>query len=323
MAEHRESIRTHEQLDDALELFEQQWSAATHFLRDFIANYHEFDDPQSLVEFIRVDIDRRYASDCEVDLFSYFATFPKLSADSRVVSAIAFEDFRARRSGNLSVTPHRYSWLPGIGRSSWFSSLKTSSPRSSMVAAHVPLAHASIAQNFDQPCESQLARSSAVGNEEPRVGVRFGDFQLLAVLGQGAFSTVFLATQIGLASRYVALKVVRRALDEPTHLARLQHTGIVPLFSLHRIGAYSALCMPYFGSATLADWIGSNSQSSRDGQSLVGTVQSAQTRLATVGVTAECNPLNAEEVENVRVWNATGAQPLEKLRTLDARQSTL
>jgi eukaryotic-like serine/threonine-protein kinase len=99
------------------------------------------------------------------------------------------------------------------------------------------------------------------------------------LLGSGAFSQVYLARQMSLAGRFVALKVVRQHLREPTHLARLQHTGIVPLYSLHRIGDYSALCMPYCGATTLADWLSLNrergSLPTRDGHSFVETVEAS------------------------------------------------
>src|SRR5262249_42197067 len=34
--------------------------------------------------------------------------------------------------------------------------------------------------------------------------------------------------------------------------ARLQHTNIVPIYSVHREGALQAVCMPYLGTTTLA-----------------------------------------------------------------------
>ena len=117
------------------------------------------------------------------------------------------------------------------------------------------------------------------------------------------------------------LKVVKKTLDEPEHLARLQHTGIVPIYSLHRTEAYSVLCMPYYGAATLADWLGcSDLGKQRNGQSLIGTVQQAQTRIgsshsAEVETTNE-NPAN--EVDRIRVWNAAGAQPLSRLTNLNS-----
>src|SRR5262249_55937344 len=36
-------------------------------------------------------------------------------------------------------------------------------------------------------------------------------------------------------------------------LAQMQHTNIVPIYSVHRSGLFTAVCMPYFGSVTLAD----------------------------------------------------------------------
>src|SRR5262249_59916532 len=40
---------------------------------------------------------------------------------------------------------------------------------------------------------------------------------------------------------------------EGQHLARLQHTNIVPIYSAHQAGPLQAVCMPYFGSTTLMD----------------------------------------------------------------------
>jgi serine/threonine protein kinase/Tfp pilus assembly protein PilF len=87
----------------------------------------------------------------------------------------------------------------------------------------------------------------------PAPGTRFLDFQLIAELGRGAFGTVYLAQQGDLANRYVALKVGTDLLGEPQKLAQLQHTHIVPIYSVHRADPFQAVCMPYFGSTTLAD----------------------------------------------------------------------
>ena len=88
----------------------------------------------------------------------------------------------------------------------------------------------------------------------PAPGARVGDFKLLAELGRGAHGRVFLATQTALADRPVALKFVPRSGQEHLALARLQHTHIVPLYSIEDDPArgWRALCMPYFGGATLA-----------------------------------------------------------------------
>ena len=87
----------------------------------------------------------------------------------------------------------------------------------------------------------------------PSPGNDFLGFKLLAELGHGAFGRVYLAQQRDLASRYVALKVSTDILGESQALAQLQHTNIVPIYSVHRASPYQAVCMPYFGATTLAD----------------------------------------------------------------------
>jgi len=87
----------------------------------------------------------------------------------------------------------------------------------------------------------------------PKVGTEFLGFRLIEELGKGAFGKVFLAEQGDLANRPVALKVATDIFGESQTLAQLQHTNIVPIYSIHRAGAFQAVCMPYFGATTLAD----------------------------------------------------------------------
>lgn len=87
----------------------------------------------------------------------------------------------------------------------------------------------------------------------PEVGETFGEFLLLAELGRGLHGRVYVARQPALADRPVALKVTPLAGQEHLSLARLQHTHIVPLYGAHDDPSLGlrALCMPYFGGATL------------------------------------------------------------------------
>ncbi len=87
----------------------------------------------------------------------------------------------------------------------------------------------------------------------PEAGTEFLGFRLISELGRGAFGRVYLAKQGDLAGRSVALKVAADVFDESQTLAKLQHTNIVPIYSIHKSGKLQAVCMPYFGTTTLAD----------------------------------------------------------------------
>ena len=88
----------------------------------------------------------------------------------------------------------------------------------------------------------------------PKIGDELFGFRLRHQLGQGAFARVFLAEQIELAGRQVALKTSDLCGTEPQTLAQLQHTNIVPIYSVHEDASAGirAVCMPYFGGAALS-----------------------------------------------------------------------
>jgi serine/threonine protein kinase/tetratricopeptide (TPR) repeat protein len=109
----------------------------------------------------------------------------------------------------------------------------------------------------------------------PQVGDRFLGFQLVDELGRGGFGRVFLADQQELADRPVALKVTVDGKAEAYNLARLQHTHIMPIHSVHRAGRLIAVCMPYLGRSTLADFslsVRSLDKLPESGSHLVGTL---------------------------------------------------
>jgi eukaryotic-like serine/threonine-protein kinase len=88
----------------------------------------------------------------------------------------------------------------------------------------------------------------------PDLGETLGGFRLVAELGRGLRGRVFLASQAALADRPVVLKMTTCDGGEHLSLARLQHTHIVPLYSVQDFveSNLRILCMPYFGGATLA-----------------------------------------------------------------------
>ena len=120
-------------------------------------------------------------------------------------------------------------------------------------------------------------RLEAAAQAMPAVGMSFLGFTLMDELGKGGFGTVFLAHQPDLADRPVALKVSADLFGEPAKLARLQHAAIMPVYSTHETQGLQAVCMPFFGRATLADLYSSLEGLKTlpaSGQHLVATVES-------------------------------------------------
>ncbi|MGF1581225.1 MAG: protein kinase [Gemmataceae bacterium] len=86
----------------------------------------------------------------------------------------------------------------------------------------------------------------------PDIGDCIFGFRIRQALGEGSFARVFLAEQADLAERQVVLKISQATGEEAQTLAQLQHTNIVPIYSLHedRGAGLRALCMPYVGGAS-------------------------------------------------------------------------
>lgn len=92
----------------------------------------------------------------------------------------------------------------------------------------------------------------------PEVDDEVFGFRLLHELGRGAFARVFLVKQGELANREVVLKISAIEGTEPQTLAQLQHTNVVPIYSVHEDvrSGLRAVCMPYLGGACLAEVLG-------------------------------------------------------------------
>jgi serine/threonine protein kinase/tetratricopeptide (TPR) repeat protein len=115
----------------------------------------------------------------------------------------------------------------------------------------------------------------------PVAGESVGDFRLITELGRGALGRVFLASQGSLGNRPVVLKLTPGDAHEHLSLARLQHTHIVPLYSMQEDTerGLRALCMPYFGGATLAQLLEAlrpAAPAERSGQRLVEVLDRLQ-----------------------------------------------
>ena len=89
----------------------------------------------------------------------------------------------------------------------------------------------------------------------PELFSEFLGYEIMHELGVGAIARVYLAAETAIGGRLVAVKVSQKGGDEAETLGKLTHANVVPVFSVKHDEAtdMTAVCMPYHGSATLAD----------------------------------------------------------------------
>jgi serine/threonine protein kinase len=157
----------------------------------------------------------------------WLADHPELAADSDTAVRIVYEEFCLREEHGERVESAEFYrrfplWRDGI---------------------HVALDCHRLLRKTPEP-EPALAAGQTVG-----------ELRLLREIGSGALGKVFLATQPALSDRLLAVKFTHRRGQEHLSLARLQHTHIVPLYSVQDFPEQDlrALCMPFVGGASWAD----------------------------------------------------------------------
>jgi serine/threonine protein kinase/tetratricopeptide (TPR) repeat protein len=263
------------ELDDFVEAYESARA------KDSAAELAEFlpalEHPQYLSvlrELIRIELECGWQAGNPKPLESYREKFAALFHDPAHLEAVAFEEYRQRCQAGEQPSAAEYRQRYAVATDAWPSPVDDSgSRREGMEQAarayqesrrrhdcrgggdgRFPhMGPSRLFQDLHASNAHVAERLAAALTSMPHVGTEFLGFRLLAQLGRGAFGRVFLAQQMGLADRPVALKVSADIFHaEPRTLARLQHTNIVPIYSIHQSPPFLAVCMPYFGSITLA-----------------------------------------------------------------------
>jgi serine/threonine protein kinase/Tfp pilus assembly protein PilF len=297
-------------LDDYVEAYE------TAQRRDGHAEIGEFLPPPEqplyldvLRELVRVDLEFGWEGGAPRPLAEYVQRFPRLGQDLGALEAVAFEEYRLRCQAGQTPSPEDYQHTYGVNVASWVKREPPPAEPASDPLREAALAYKSFLLSQDDPrtanldgwppadsgsadharlfrdlhrsdpaAAGQLARAAT---SFPQPGRVFLGFRLLAELGRGAFGRVYLASQPALASRLVALKVAVDLGGEAQTLARLQHTNICPVYSIHQATPFQALCMPFLGSVTLAHALRElrgRKALPDSGKGLVSTLPRAQSR---------------------------------------------
>ena len=218
----------------------------------------------TLCELARVDLELRWSRGERPDLDRYLERYPELNMQS-VLAEVAFEDYRQRLIAGDVPDRNEYASRYGVDVSDWPGPEAATAPPNPETERRTRRVDdedgPATQQVFVRPkveLDDVLSQVSAetrqrveAANELPDAGETVLGFRLNRELGRGAFGRVFLAAQLELADRPVAVKLSTALASEIRTLARLQHTNIVPVYSAHQQGSLQALCMPYFGGTTL------------------------------------------------------------------------
>lgn len=248
-----------------------------------------------LIELLRVTLEHEWRPGQTEQLGSLLDRFPELKSDAAFIEPLAYEEYRLRVADGQRVDRQTYAARYGVDVATW----QELSPESAPPGKVSPDGSSALWNEFSLSAPASAAAMAVARRRLPEVGERFGPFCLIAVLGQGAFGKVFLARQATLANRHVAFKITAGPTGEAERLARLQHSNVVPIYSVHRRGRLSGVCMPYLGGVTLADLLAKIRRESRlpnSAQSLVDTVAARQAELSTVIQPRTEEPAVAPEV---------------------------
>ncbi len=259
-------------IDEYVDAFESAWQAGiAENLEAFLPPPDHPSYAEIVVELARIDLERRWGAPDGRGRTAedYFNLFPDVFGAPDWRSVLAYEEFRLRRLSGESIAPNQFASRYGVETEGWPEVPVGKREPSTVRAESGWLAEVS---QWEFRSQQKLA---AARKRLPNVGEEFLGFELVGILGEGALGRVYLARQGDLSHRFVALKVAVQPTDEPQRLAQLQHTNIVPIFSLHRAGPLQATCMPFLGANTLADVLGQwrdDEVRPRSGEDLVSTL---------------------------------------------------
>lgn len=305
-----------------------------------------------LCELIRVELEYDWQGHVAKPLEHYRTIYPALFEDPDLVQDMAYEEYRLRLQAGDRPATGEYERRFGVDELAWEPIFDDSElaglPGDGSTADPSELGRAASAyqayrrgegdslvnvfhsrglgvlptelfREFDRSDPSAADHLARALSHLPEPGSEFLGFRLRAELGRGAFGRVYLARQGDLANRPVALKISADVGVESKALAQLQHTNVVPIYSVHRSGPLQAVCMPYLGSTTLADVISELQRHDalpESGRGLLSTLDERRRRFA------GANGAVAQSPATIPTADRTDAFVLPSERTPAPIQST-
>ncbi len=282
--------------EEAIQRFEASWSRGEQpELASFLLPQSHGDYRQTLCELIRIDLEFAWKSGAHAVVEDYLEQFSSTVFSKDEIAQFAFEEYRMRLQTGHALGSEEFAKRFSIDVSSW-----------------------------PQPTPSADSTGQIEADRFPKVGSRLHGFDIVGHLGNGAFGRVYLARQDDLAKRFVALKVTQYSDVEPESLAQLQHTNIIPIYSLQRKHGLQSICMPFMGFLTFHDLL-RQADSGKDtihnnGRALISTV--ANKRASTIAASM-IQSVHCPEIDRALVTENVAEQPMTQVEGFSYGQMIL
>lgn len=219
-------------LTEIMEQFVQAWEskASPPDLNQYLQN-HQQPNRFLLIELIKIDLEFRWQQfNFPKRIMEYFEEFPALLEESVPVDLL-YEEFHLRRQNGFDADPAEFlNLFPAVG----------------------PQLEQLFGLNHDFVSTKIFKAPAAEAYDSFKPGDTVDDFDLLTLLGKGAFAKVYQARQNSM-QRLVALKISGNSSTEPQTLAQLDHDNIVRVYDQRLISDQKVrlLYMQYLTGGTL------------------------------------------------------------------------
>lgn len=256
-------------LSDSQKLLNALTEQMERFVRDWESKesppdlYHFFQNQQHphrllLIELIKIDLEFRWQQfNFPKRITEYFDEFPILREETVPVDLL-YEEYHLRRLNGFEVDPEEYlNLFPQVA----------------------PQLKQLLGLNDDFISTKIFKPETPEGIDRFQPGDTVDDFDLLTLLGKGAFAKVYQARQISM-QRLVALKISGNSSTEPQTLAQLDHDNIVRVYDQRLISdrKIRLLYMQYLTGGTLQpviEIIRSTAPAERSGKILLTAIKNS------------------------------------------------
>ena len=209
-----------------------------------------------LVELVKVDLELQWKDGEMVMLEHYCSQYRDLGSKDQLPPDLVYEAYRVACQHGKSDSAERF-------------------------CAEYPNQRQAVLALAERSVTASTAMIRKRSQRQYQPGEKIDDFELLTILGKGAFGQVFLARQRSL-GRQVALKITANHGSEARTMARLEHDNIVQVFSesVNEEADVRLLCMQYIPGTTLGKVIrklSDNAKCSFRGADLLDTLDELTT----------------------------------------------